>query len=127
MQPNGVILTARDFKIANKDVYINPRLTNKNPGMLLIWGDFCGHCHRFMPTFNEIADIIGSDFCCASIESKELKGADELSSALNFGGFPTIKFFDQSGLIMAQYDGDRSTQSILDKICKVYHHCVKYH
>ena len=127
MQPNGVILTARDFKIANKDVYINNRLTNKNPGMLLIWGDFCGHCHRFMPTFNEIADIIGSDFCCASIESKELKGSSELSSALNFGGFPTIKFFDQSGLIMAQYDGDRSTQSILDKICKVYHHCVKYH
>jgi thiol-disulfide isomerase/thioredoxin len=127
MKPEGVILKARDFQISNNKVYINPNKTDGNPGMLLIHATWCGHCKHFMPTFNEIATKIGSDFCCASIESEELKGQDTLTSALDFQGFPTICFFDQNGMIIAQYDGGRSADAILDQICKVYHHCINHH
>lgn len=126
-KPSGVILKASDFKVQSQKVFINKNKTNSVPGMLLIWGDFCSHCHRFIPTFNELSDSLGDDYCCASIESEELKGQDTLTSALNFQGFPTICFFDQNGMIMGQYEGAREKGAILDTICKVYHHCASYH
>lgn len=120
----GTALKAKDFQVKDGKPFINPRKTNGNPGMLLIWGDFCGHCHRFIPIFNEICKSIGNDFTCASIESAELNGASNLSTALDFQGFPTIKFFNQNGMIIGEYQGDRSKSSILAHICKVYHHCM---
>ena len=119
---NGRILTKGDFKVNNDGVYVNNINT---PGMLLIWGDFCSHCHRFLPTFNELCDDLGSDFICSSIESEEI--TNDLRTALNFKGFPTIKFFDQNGKIIGEYSGSRNKENILEYICDVYHHCYKYH
>ena len=127
MSPDGIMLKAEHFQVINNKVYVNLNKVKKNPGMLLIWGDFCSHCHRFMPTFNKIVKKLGKNFECTSIESNELKGENKLMSALNFGGYPTLYFFDKNGLIISQYEGQRKEESILDEICKVYHHCVKYH
>ena len=123
LQLSGKILSSHDFTIKGSDVYVNK--CDGNPGILLIWGDFCMHCHRFAPTFNEIADSIGKDFCCASIESEQLN--EQLSSALKFQGFPTIKFFDQSGKIIGEYNKERNKETILKEICQVYHHCISKH
>ena len=124
LRPHGVILTAADFQVRGKDVYINTRKTGSVPGMLLIAADFCGHCHRFMPTFNEISDSLGKGYTCASIEHNALQGQDQLVSALSFQGYPTIKFFDQSGKIISEYQGERNKSNVLQHICKVYHHCI---
>jgi thiol-disulfide isomerase/thioredoxin len=126
-KPNGVILKASDFQIRGNNVFISQDKTRKKPGMLLIYATWCGHCHRFLPVFNDIYRRIGNDFCCVSIESEELNGKDKLTSALNFQGYPTICFFDQYGLILDQYEGKRDTTSMLNEICKVYHHCVTRH
>ena len=123
LQLSGKILSSHDFTIKGSDVYVNK--CDGNPGILLILADFCGHCHRFAPTFNEIADSIGKDFCCASIESEQLN--EQLSSALKFQGFPTIKFFDQSGKIIGEYNKERNKETILKEICQVYHHCISKH
>jgi len=126
-EPHGIILKASDFQVQGKNVFVNPNKTGSVPGMLLIHGFFCHHCVKFMPTFNDIADNIGNGYCCASIESEELKGQDALTAALNFQGFPTICFFNQNGMIMGQYDGARDKSSVLDVICKSYHHCIENH
>lgn len=123
LQLNGLILKSSDFTIKGSDVYLNK--CGGKPGMLLIWGDFCGHCHRFAPTFNEISNSIGRSFCCASIESEQLH--EPLSSALKFQGFPTIKFFDQSGRIIGEYNKERKKETILTDICQIYHHCILDH
>lgn len=120
--PKGTILKARDFQIRNGKAIINPQSINNKPGMLLIRADWCGHCTRFISTFNEIHRSIGYDFTCASIENEDV--SESLSSALGIKGFPTIKFFDQRGSIIAEYNGDRSKSDILDHVCKVYHKCV---
>lgn len=121
----GIILTAQDFQIRDNKVFINQNKINKVPGMLLIHGFFCGHCKRFMSTFNDIADNIGSGFFCASIESNELKNQNSLVEALKFEGYPTICMVNQDGLITEQYEGNRDKKSILDKICKSYHKCYQ--
>ena len=119
---NGRILTKGNFRVNNDGVYVNNINT---PGMLLIHASWCGHCVRFKPTFNELCDDLGSDFICSSIESEEI--TNDLRTALNFKGFPTIKFFDQNGKIIGEYSGSRNKESILEYICDVYHHCYKYH
>lgn len=126
-KPQGVNLNASDFKIVENKVYIDTMKTKKTPGMLLIFANWCGHCHRFMPTFNQIENKLGKNFCCASIESNELEGQNKLVSALKFRGYPTICFFDQTGLIINQYDGSRDIQSMMTHICKIYHHCIEKH
>jgi thiol-disulfide isomerase/thioredoxin len=121
----GVVLKNNDFTSNLNGVYVNQNKINKNPGMLLIHADWCGHCVRFKPTFNELCNSIGNDFTCTSIESVEI--TDDLKNKLSFRGFPTIKFFDQSGRIIGDYNGSREKGDILEHICNVYHHCYYNH
>jgi protein disulfide-isomerase len=125
MHIDGIVLTANDFLTNGKDLYVNPKLTKGKPGMLLIWWKSCGHCKRFVPIFNDLANSIGTQFACTSIESEELKAHPDLAKALNFQGFPTIKFINAKGKIIGEYDGPRDAQSILDYSCKVYDYCMK--
>ena len=119
----GTNLKATDFQNSGSAVYIKKQLTKNNPGMLLIYADWCGHCQRFKPVFNEIHTKIGNNFSCVSINDVELERNPDLSKALAFRGFPTIKFFDQNGKITQDYTGDRESSEILGHICKFYHRC----
>lgn len=123
MHLNGKQLKTTDFTISNPSVYVNKRVTNNNPGMLLIYADWCGHCQRFKPVFNQIYNKIGTNFTCVSVSDDELQNSPGLGKSLNFRGFPTIKFFDQTGKITHDYTGNRESSEILDHICKFYHKC----
>jgi thiol-disulfide isomerase/thioredoxin len=122
----GKQLKSLDFKVNNNGVYVNTHKTNGKAGLLLIYADWCGYCRRFKSTFTEISSILGDDFPCTSIEDADLKD-EKLKTALDFQGFPTIKFFDQHGKIIGNYNGDRSKKHLLEEICKTYHHCARYH
>lgn len=127
MTIEGIVsnLTVNNFKITQDGVYTK---TNGNPGMLLVHADWCGHCKHFIPVFRQISQQLNQDsitFPCVAIESEELKADDgKLSKALNIEGFPTLLFFDQSGKIIGNYDGQRDKSSILKSICNVYHRCM---
>lgn len=124
----SIHLTSDDFIITQNDVFISKPSLPNTPGILLIWARWCPHCTRFLPTYNSIATDIGSGFLCVDIEDSELKQRDGLASALEVNGFPTIKFFDQRGKIIGDYQSnDRSKDTLLNHICKVYHHCIRYH
>lgn len=123
----GKQLKSSDFKVTKNGVYVHQKVNGGNPGMLLIFANWCGHCQRFKPTFNELCNQLGNDFPCISIEDSNLDDND-LKTALDFKGYPTIKFFDQNGKIIGDYNkGDRSKQAMLDHICDLYHHCISYH
>lgn len=109
---------------------INQNVIKHCPGMLLIWGNFCGHCHKFLPTFQEVNQRLNGSslsFPCVAIENNELKKSENKTSALNFSGFPTIKYFDQTGKIIGEHQGERDTKSLFKEICNIYHHCIEYH
>lgn len=123
----GQKLKSSHFKVSGNHVYVDPKIHGGNPGLLLIYANWCGHCQRFKPTFNDLCRQLGKDFPCTSIEDADMDD-DNLKSALNFRGYPTIKFFDQSGKIIGDYNsGDRSKEALLNHICDLYHHCIKYH
>ncbi len=119
-------LTDSDFIITKNDVFINfGNKYKKQPGLLLIWADWCPHCHTFLPVFKNIDKKIGNDFSMLSVEYSVLEKNPSLNQALSFQGFPTIKFFNQYGKITETYNGSsRSEKDVLDYICKIYHKCL---
>lgn len=120
MEPKGIHFTPRNFIIVGDKAVVKTQI----PGMLLIYADWCGHCVRFKPVFNRLCDTLGNDFACTSIESEKLKHAPKLSAALNFSGFPTIKFFDSKGNIIGEYPQNEPKD--INKILK-YIQYVKNH
>lgn len=123
-------LTTKHFKVNGSEVHVhNP---HGNPGLLLIHASWCGHCKRFVPTFQSICTRLnkknGNDFPCLAIEDEALhQDGGKLAEALGVGGFPTLKFFDQNGKIMGDYKGSRDEVDLLQTICNVYHHCIAKH
>lgn len=124
-------LTIDNIKVINDNVFINPQVMNGNPGIVLVYAHWCGHCKRFMPIYQNMAAQLnqaGDSFVCLAIESDELKKDNGvISKSLNIEGFPTIFWVDQKGKVLGQYKGDRDANSILTQVCDVYHHCIQYH
>lgn len=124
-------LSISHFKINNGTVFINPRIMKGNPGMLLAHATWCGHCKRFMPTYQNMCKQLnqaGDAFNCLAIESEEFKkDSGKLSEALGIEGYPTMFWVAQDGKIIGQYQGQRDANSILTEVCSVYHHCIQYH
>lgn len=124
-------LTTEHFKINGDGSEVHIKNSYGNPGLLLVHASWCGHCKRFIPTFQSVCKRLnknGNEFPCVAIEDAELgKDGGKLSEALNIGGFPTLKFFDQNGKIMGDYKGGRDEVDLLQTICKVYHHCIAKH
>lgn len=116
----------------NSKCVIDSSVNKNTPGMLLIHAHWCGHCTRFLPTYKKIAKMLNTpdqvNVPLLGIESEELKKDknQEITSKLNFHGFPTIKFFDQNGVIMDEdYNGKREADDILRELCNRYHKCYQ--
>ena len=117
----------KNFQVVGDKVFLDVNVSKKKPGLLLIHADWCGHCKRFQPIFDELHHQLGDDFPLLSIEDSYLKQNRELVEALDFSGYPTLKFFDQNGKIIGNYNGNRTKGELLKHICKVFHHCIKFH
>ena len=127
MDIKGIHLSRNDFIIVGNTAVLKTNVTKSLPGMLLIYADWCGHCTRFKPVFNKLCSAVGRDFVCASIENEKLEQSPKLSSALNFSGFPTIKFFDDKGNIVGDYpSSNREFDAVLGYIQKFKIH-NQYH
>ena len=113
------------MELKSHDFYPNGRIknphivVNNKPGMLLVKADWCGHCKRFMPTYQKLQRRLGNNFPCAYIDESNM--TNELSNALNVRGFPTIIFFDKYGRIIEQYEGPREEGQLMKKIDEMYH------
>lgn len=113
------------MKLKSHDFYPNGRIknphiiVNNKPGMLLVKAEWCGHCSRFMPTYQRLTQRLGKNFPCAYIDESDM--THELSDSLGVRGFPTIIFFDKYGRIIEHYNGSRDESELLKKVDEMYH------
>jgi thiol-disulfide isomerase/thioredoxin len=120
---------ARNLKANNFSILQNGMVKlhkeSRNPGMLLIYANWCPHCVRFKPVFEDICMKVNKGFDCFMIEHSELENATQLTKALDFDGYPTLKFMNKNGIIIDTYPSnkERTASDILLHICKVYHYC----
>jgi thioredoxin-like negative regulator of GroEL len=112
-------LNKTHFTISSTSVKLN---NVQNAGMLLVHSKNCGHCTRFIPTYKQLAESLGSKFPLMAVEAVNMPM--KMADMLKLQGYPSIYFFDKTGTIISEYDGaDRELATIKKHICKVYHYC----
>lgn len=85
--------------------------------LVLFHADWCGHCKKFMPEWDEISneaaertdDTILVKVDCGDSSNNEKHA--EIMKKYSIKGYPTILSFDESGK-STEYDGDRSKTGI---------------
>lgn len=112
-------LSGANFSMVNGKL----KVTSPGPALLMIRADWCSFCERFLGVYKKIGNRLGKAFPLYSIEDTHI--SKDLGKALNFRGYPTLKFIDANGYIISEYSGERTEEAILDEICKVYHKCAK--
>jgi protein disulfide-isomerase A4 len=79
----------------------------------LYHANWCGHCKRFMPTWNALKDVFSKN----NIQYEEYEDTENEIEVQNAGveGFPTIRITNDTGEEY-DYNGDRSADGILNEV-----------
>ncbi len=113
-------LTEADFDISKK---IIKRNNLKNINLLLIYVDWCGHCKRFKPIYEETSKTIGSTINMYKIDGDL---CPNVAKMYNIRGYPSILMLDDKGKMISDYKGPRDTKmSFMQNICKMSMNCPK--
>lgn len=85
------------------DISIHNKLLDNTDQLILYYSDYCGHCHKFMPIWDEYANkkIIPTVKICADEKLKIQETDDEKTNRLmlvrNIQGYPTIVLRRKNG------------------------------
>jgi len=104
-----------DKYLKYKQKYLNlKKLENKlmkggsnKPELYLFKADWCGHCNRFKPTWNDLK----SNYNKIKYNEFDADENKDIMKKFNIKGFPTIMLKHDNKMI--EYNGDRDINSIL--------------
>jgi len=103
---------------------VKPANRTERPILVLFHADWCGHCHRLMPQWNEMKGHLLSNNTYTPDEIKEIESADQEDKMreikenfmnenehVQMDGYPTMgKIADGK---FEKYNGDRDTSSLI--------------
>jgi len=102
-----LVLTADNFKSQLKE----------SNTLVEFYAPWCGHCKKLAPLYEAAAEIVHND---ASLNTKIAKVdatvEEDLAKQYDVSGYPTIKFFNKGSSTATDYDGERTTEGIVDWI-----------
>ena len=80
------------------------------PQLIFFHGDWCPHCQRMMPAWNEAKSRLSSKgIKCIDIESADSR----IQNYSDVQGFPTVRLYS-SHTTFVEYTGDRTADSLVD-------------
>lgn len=111
----------KSFDLANKT--LNYRgLTS--PSILFVYANWCGHCRRFAPMYNDAAKTLGTMVKLFKIDSDKNPA---FIKRYGVRSFPTIYILGQDGKVKSEYNGSRaSAREFSAAICKLSLTCRKF-
>lgn len=85
----------------------------KNHSLILFYADWCGHCKKFMPIWNEFKTKINTDkYNIMEIESK-----DQFVNKINtLKGYPSLFYINDNKVI--EYNDNRDVDSLINFLNK---------
>jgi thiol-disulfide isomerase/thioredoxin len=90
-------------------------LKNKESGYVLFYADWCGHCKKLKPIWEEFKNdskdkgFMVSSFDCS--KGSEDPNIGELTGRFGVKGFPTVHYF-LNGVHTGQYEGERNLEAL---------------
>ena len=89
---------------------------SNKPSLVLFYAPWCGHCKRFMPTFDKFKKSYSGKADVVAVNCDENK---EIAKKHNIQGFPTIRYY-QNGTShpskFVEHSGERSVSGLTDFI-----------
>ena len=110
-----IILTPKAFKKKDDTITISNNDIKGKSGMVLMYADWCGHCHNISGDWDVLANTLNksSDMRISAFNSSKNETHQKCVSDIGIEGFPTIFYHNKKGDVVAEYNGPRDPKSLL--------------
>lgn len=96
--------------------YVRTEKFSEERRIVFVYADWCGHCTRFKPEWSKVEQECKSrNISTTALNVDDEKNSDFINK-YNVTSFPTIIVF--KGAEHKRYEGDRTTQQIVDFVEK---------
>lgn len=114
-------LTHPVIYLEDKDYNMNgPQSYMGNRFVILIQGSFCGHCHKFLPTYQKVANKLKNNILFTTLQldgsEEQRKLGERINKWVSFTGVPYLAVYSNGKYNV--YNGDRSENSVTQFIMK---------
>ena len=114
----GKILPPLDVRSNKQLKEFERRIKQGNITLVLVWAPWCGHCHKFMPHFDEAAKSPNRSVQAVKVEETMLPAVNEIltkninrsAKPLSVEGYPSLIVVDKNGNKVTDIEAVKSTE-----------------
>lgn len=114
---SGKILPPIDVRSASSFGEMAKRIMKGPLTIVLVYADWCGHCHHFMPHFDAAANSSGRSIQAVKINESILSQANQYlnknvnknAKPINVEGYPSVLLVKKDGSILSEVEAQKDT------------------
>ena len=114
----GKILPPLDVRSNKQLKEFERRIKQGNITIVLVWAPWCGHCHKFMPHFDEAAKSPNRSVQAVKVEETMLPAVNEIltkninraAKPLSVEGYPSLIVVDKNGNKVTDIEAVKNTE-----------------
>jgi protein disulfide-isomerase len=114
----GKILPPLDVRSNKQLKEFERRIKQGGITIVLVWAPWCGHCHKFMPHFDEAAKSPNRSVQAIKVEETMLpavnavltKNINKSAKPLNVEGYPSLIVVDKNGNKVTEMEAVKNTE-----------------
>lgn len=117
----GRILPPVDIRKPNQMGELLKRISKGGITIVLVYADWCGHCHHFMPHFDSAAKSPRRSVQVAKINEKmvgpansALKSLNGKGNSLEVQGYPSVMLVDRNAEVITPIEAVKDTKTMRD-------------
>jgi thiol-disulfide isomerase/thioredoxin len=114
----GVVLClALLFLIWRGNNNVSEGFAEKGPEFVMIYADWCGHCQKAKPDFDELAKASPLNIGTNKVYLRGVNGESDEGKLLKVEGYPTFRLYKPDGR-MVEYTGGRGIDQYKEFLTK---------